>query len=336
MIKLKRFIAIAILICVCTGGIFYSSCGVDTVPSSENNNTYLKEILADYRKNGVQSRQDILAVYNADENPLDYKNFDEVLAVHGGFEYEDKDGNEIEIGSEVTYANMTDYCIITDIAVIIGADEGYFGSYKPYLRELKELVENMSSSREEVAIDTYCFAYYALKGANIAFDESKFVEYIKANQKADGGFALSGSTGDIDITAQVFTALVYLSGIEDFNMLDCCNEAAKYIGGKENDDSTFSNSKGERNSVSTAYVLDGETAFLYQTYGDGNLSANNVRDALALFKAKKETGYSYLSNKNKSDADATSAAAIAISSVKNKMSVWSKLMEEAKETEPVL
>ncbi|MCL2772522.1 MAG: hypothetical protein FWD71_04150, partial [Oscillospiraceae bacterium] len=168
----------------------------DDSNSYKSSGDTLTDILANYRNDGMTSWWQIVAVYNAGENPMDYKGFDDILGSIIG------DDNTV----------MASYVIVSDIAAVIGADPGYFEKYEEYKTKLKNLLENPLDSN---TLNDYIFSYYALKCSGMIFDETSFLNYLSQAQKSDGGFALSGDAGDIDITAFVVPALKLLSSNAD-------------------------------------------------------------------------------------------------------------------------
>ena len=301
------------------------------VPSCSSNsgsaaNADLSDILKTYRDNGMTSWWEIAAVYNAGGNPLDsgaYKGFDEILA-------------SLEGTSNI---KMASYVIAADIAVvIINADEGYFEKYGEYKSKLKDLLENPS---EDINLNDYIFAYYALKCSGTPFDPSEFYIYLESVQKSDGGFALSGDKGDVDMTAFVIQALkLYYKANPPGDDVDLDKSmlinAVKFLESKIKPNGVFTssfNNQEDENANSTAVALSA----LISYYGDDESSDSNsngiikkASDGLALFRVKNEAGYMYLKG-GKTDALATAQAAISLGDLKNKKSVWESLYDESLE-----
>ena len=297
--------------------IFMSCGGSADNKNKDKDNKELGDILKKYRDDGMLSWWEIVAVYNAGENPIDYTGFDEILASLEGT-------SNVKMASYVTVAN---------ISVIIGADNGYFIKYDEYKSKLKNLLENPT---EEYSLNDYIFGYYALKCSGTEFNQSFVMNYLIQNQKPDGGFALSGDGGDVDVTAFAVMALclMYKNDNADISPLD---NAVKFLEDKMSENGVFSSYTNE-NANSTACAL---SALICCAYGinsdDRDLTGltdliNKTAKGLDYFKVKekKEVGYSYLKN-GKSDILATAQSAVALSDLENKTSVWEKLYLESLE-----
>ena len=289
-----------ILIILCALLALYS-CSDNNSGSAE---TSLENILRDLRTDGMKLWWDILAVYNADENPLDYPGFDAIEAAL------ENASNMLERAS---------YVIITNICVAIGADEGYFEQYEPYKARLKAMLENPEGG----TINDYIFGYLALKTSGDDFDEEPVREYLEAAQKADGGFAISGDEGDIDVTAFAVAALVLIGSEQPLL------RATGFISENINEDGTFTG-WGSANANSTASVI---SALMAQNYavmsGDGEI-IRLAQEGLSLFE--KSGGYAYAAGMER-DLLATAQGAIALGDIKNGTSVWIKLYLEMRESE---
>ena len=87
-------------------------------------------------------------------------------------------------------------------------------------------------------------------------DRDDLIEAILAAQLADGGWAYSGSTGDVDMTAMAVAALApyYLAGDED--VVSAVNAALVFLRAAQNADGGFGTAAGEEtNADSTAMVI---------------------------------------------------------------------------------
>jgi len=264
-------------------------CALTSCVSNANDPDTVSDILRQYKKNGLTSWWEAVAIYNAGENPADYKGFEEL--------YLSLDG--------------ASYVIVADIAIIKGMNSEKFEKYEEYKTNLKNIVENPS---DKYTVNYYIFAYLALKCSDINFDEITFLEYLSGAQKSDGGFALSGEVGDVDITAFALHAVK-------------SDEAVKFLEDKITENGAFKDifSKNE-NANSTACALSALIGY----YGDTqNEIIQKIADGLELFKVKdkKEVGYSYLID-GKIDTLATAQALIALCDLQNKTSVWEKLYSE--------
>ena len=293
---MKKFIIALIFLAVLC---FFASCSSESVYDED---AILSDILKSYRTDGMTSWWEILAVYNADENPMDYKGFDDVLS--------SLEGN--------TNLKMASYVIVSNVAVAIGADAGYFEKYEEYKAILKNLVENPT---DDYNLNDYIFGYFALKTSGMDFDEFPFFNYLIEAQKSDGGFALSGDKGDVDMTAFAIQAMRFIENpyysVVTF-ITPTFIEAVNFLESSINENGTFT-SYGNENAESTACAFSA-------LIGGYNAAAEKASDGLALFKVKKEIGYSHLKG-GKSDVLATAQAAIALSDLKNNACVWEKLYQ---------
>ena len=96
--------------------------------------------------------------------------------------------------------------------------------------------------------------YEVPSSANL--DRDDLIEAILAAQLADGGWAYSGSTGDVDMTAMAVAALApyYLAGDED--VVSAVNAALVFLRAAQNADGGFGTAAGEEtNADSTAMVI---------------------------------------------------------------------------------
>ena len=322
---------ISLILCVCV----FSSCASDlnvNAGSKSNDATetdpdaILSDILKSYKKNGLSLWWEVVAIYNAGENPADYKGFEDL--------YKSLEGE--------TIIKMASYIIVADIGIITGTDSGKFEKYEEYKSNLKDFLENPSDER---TLNNYIFAYYALKCSDMSFNEEiPVLNYFAGVQKSDGGFALTGDSGDIDMTAFMIPALNLLLYKSDDPLMDffdmdmsCIKNAVKFLEDNIGDDGTFG-SFGSENANSTACALSalidwyfGNPA-VYEEDAVSNEIIQKAADGLALFKVKdkKEPGYSYLKD-GRADSLATAQAAIALGDLKNKTSVWDKLYLESVE-----
>ena len=325
---MKKIIFLALFIfvlcftsCTSDDGLDYDSGDPDVI---------LSNILANYRKNGMTSWWEIVAVYNANENPLDYKGFADV--------------RDSLANAKDTNAAMASYVIVANIALAIGADEMYFEKYGEYKSRLKDLLENPT---DDYTLNDYIFGYLALKTSGMSLeelDQGRFWSYLNASQKADGGFAVSGNSGDADMTAFAVQAMKLLYRNDDPNInpdMDTMpmTNAVKFLEDNIGENGAFS-SFGSDNANSTAVAF---SALLFQApclsfhedlWSDEFDWSDMVRirkelieksfDGLMTFKVKGEAGYAFTKG-GKSNALATTQAAIALGDYKNKISVWEKL-----------
>ena|GEM_PF-6991383 len=129
--------------------------------------TDLPNILKNLRTHGIDSWVDVLAIYGADENPMDYKGYDEIL-------------NRLEAADNT--ADMAAYVIVTSISAAIGADPDYFEEYENFKTRLKAVVENSPAGAE---INDYTIAFLALMSSAEEFNLSAAREYFETLQDFD-------------------------------------------------------------------------------------------------------------------------------------------------------
>ena len=300
-IEMKKFILIVFF-----AACFFASCQSDNNFDSADPEAISANILKNYRENGMNSWWEILAVYDADENPMDYAGFDEVLASLEG------DSN----------AKMASYVLVTNISVIIGADEGYFEYYGEYKEKLKAVLENPA---DNYTLNDYIFACFALMSSDTHFDPLPFYNHLADMQKPDGGFSLSGDTGDVDVTAFAVSALWLIYSYNETTVRfgsAAIDAAVKFLEDSVGENGALS-SFGNANANSTAAALSS----LSRQSENGEL-LQKIADGLMLFKVKGEAGYSFLEG-GASNALATAQAAIALRDYKNRTSVWEKLYLES-------
>jgi hypothetical protein len=285
--------------------LFFASCasgdGYDYDYDSDDPDVILSNILKSYRDNGMSSWWEVVAVYNAGENPLDYNGFDYVY-------------NSLS-QTLATNTNMASYVIVANIALAIGADEMYFSNYRDYKSKLKELLENPTDG---YTLNDYIFGYLALKTSGTEFNEMPFFNLLIESQKPDGGFALTGGTGDVDMTAFALQAMQLLYTDAAFQSASP-GDVLRFLESSISGNGTFS-SFGSENSSSTAVALSALDAEDYRQKAFGGLM---------LFKAAGYPGFSHLQG-GRPDSLSTAQAAIALSDFKNNSTVWVKLYLDSK------
>jgi len=267
--------------------------------------TNLINIVQSLRTNGMTSWWEIVAVYNAMQNPLDFRGFDEII-------------DSLEGGG--TTLSRAAYVIVTNISVVIGADPEYFEEYDNYKGILRQVLANPGSGN----INDYIFAYLALKTAGEDFDETPVREHLERLQLPDGGFALSGDTGDPDMTAMAMNALMlmaYDSESETVEVPLSVTNAVAFLQNSMNEDGTFT-SWGNPNANSTATVLSALSAHHGIAAVGQEGIIQQVQTGLALFEAGG--GYAFLLGGER-DPLATAQGAIALGDMQNGTNVWLKL-----------
>lgn len=296
----KKTTAFILLACIF---LTLVSCG----KTAEMDDNYLKNITEYYREKGMTSWWEILAVYNADMNPLDYKGFDDITA---------------KLADGGTTAGMASYLIVSGVAADIGADIGYFEDVETFAPKLKEKIEACDGSEP---INLYAFMYYGLKACNIEFSDDAFVSYLQSQQCADGGFTYSGESGDIDLTAQILPILRYgnatASG-ENYSVItDMYAKASSFISNNIEEDGTFQ-SYGAKNANTTASAL---SALICSHDGNSEI-IEKAKEGLATFTVKSADGFAYQQG-DKRDEMATYQGAIALGDYKKKTCLFYELLK---------
>jgi len=290
-------LTISFILCI------FSSCSNDS-----NDTDILENILKKYKTNGLTTWWEVVAIYNADENPADYKNFKELcLSLEGA-----------------TNLKMASYVTVANIAIICGMDSGEFDKYEEYKSNLKNLLENPTN---DFTLNDYIFGYFALKCSGTDFEEEPVLNYFEQAQKSDGGFALTKSAelGDVDVTAFAipFFQLIYRNDGPVMSRTDVRprTNAVEFLENRIGENGTFA-SYGNENANSTACALSALIG--YYNYLNETIRKGSEGLDIFIVQDKKDVGYSFLIG-GKIDTLATAQAAIALGDLKNKMSVWEKL-----------
>lgn len=143
---------------------------------------------------------------------------------------------------------------------------------------VRNLLQELSSKQDDNGsfglVNQHIWAMVALDAAGAGYDEAKAVQYLLNLQKTDGGFALSGSMGDPDITGM---ALVALSGHRDKEGVPASMAAAvNYLKGAQLGNAGFA-SWGMDNGNSLSTVISGLVAV-----GEDVLSGDWVKDGVTV------------------------------------------------------
>lgn len=277
----------------------FTSCG----KSTKMDENYLKNITEYYRENGMTSWWEVLAVYNADENPIDYKGFDDITA---------------KLAEGGTTSNMATYLIVAGVAADIGADIGYFEEVETFGAKLKAKIEACDGSEP---INMYAFIYYGLKACNIEFSGETFISYLQSKQCADGGFTYSGDSGDIDLTSQILPILRLYAKPELSRTMpedEMYFNALHFIENNIQDDGTFE-SYGSKNANSTA------TALSALILSENIEIVEKAKNGLSTFTVKSADGFAFKQGGER-DVMATYQAAIALGDYNKKTCLFYEIL----------
>lgn len=141
-------------------------------------------------------------------------------------------------------------------------------------------------------------AYAVPKHAQTTRDE--IVDSILSRSLSDGGFALTGSRADTDVTAMTVTALApYYKKNE--KVRTAVDTALSCLSDMQRDDGTFT-SYGKKNSESCAQVAVALTSMEIDPRKDSRFIKNGVSSLDAMFHFQKESGgFAHLENGREND-----------------------------------
>ncbi|MEG6616818.1 S-layer homology domain-containing protein [Peptococcaceae bacterium 1198_IL3148] len=162
------------------------------------------------------------------------------------------------------------------------------------------------------SVNNTIFAITALDQVNTdnyEYDKVKAINYLIGQQKADGGFALSGNVGDSDVTGMALVALSTDQHAAD----DAIAKAINFLRMAQNDSGGFA-SFGLENAESTASVIRGLLA-CNQDITSWTKNDNNIINALFAFRLANGS-FSHLHDGSSSDM-ATRQVLMAVAALAN-------------------
>lgn len=124
------------------------------------------------------------------------------------------------------------------------------------------------------------------------YSENRVIEIIMSMQLADGGWALFGDRGDVDVTAMAVTALApHYSG--NSVVQEACERGIGFLSEKQEDDGGYQ-SMGMKNPESAAQVLTALSALGIDCMTDGRFvkNGNTVIDGIERYRLP-DGGYSH-------------------------------------------
>lgn len=130
------------------------------------------------------------------------------------------------------------------------------------------------------SVNNTIFSILALDKANGNYNVSGAVNYLISQQKSDGGFSLSGNTGDPDVTGVALMALAQHTDINGVS--ETISKAISYLHSVQLDSGGFA-SYGNENAESIAKVIQGLVACGEDLTKDWNKGDNNIIRALFNF-----------------------------------------------------
>ena len=152
----------------------------------------------------------------------------------------------------------------------------------------RNLTEELAGRQEEGgafgngAINMHIWSMVALDAAEENYDRESAVEWLLSNQKADGGFALSGINGDPDMTGMALLALSPY--INQADVSSAVSQAVEYLENAQCESGGYS-SWGIENSNSAAMVISGLVSA-------GQGVSSSILDALLEYRLPDNT-FSY-------------------------------------------
>ena len=152
-----------------------------------------------------------------------------------------------ETGGVISQAKVTDYVTLVLALTAAGCNAADFGGY-----DLTAPLQDLSFARRQ-GVNGIIYSLLALDYAHIAFDgRDDYLAAILDQQLSDGGWALTGANGDVDMTAMALQALS--RDTSRSSVRKAVQAGLDFLASKQNPDGGFS-SYGAANPESTAQVL---------------------------------------------------------------------------------
>ena len=152
-----------------------------------------------------------------------------------------------ETGGVISQAKVTDYVTLVLALTAAGCNAAEFGGY-----DLTAPPQDLTFARRQ-GVNGIIYSLLALDYAQIAFDgRDDYVSAILEQQLPDGGWALTGANGDVDMTAMALQALSRYRNRS--SVRKAIQAGLDFLVSKQNADGGFS-SYGAANPESAAQVL---------------------------------------------------------------------------------
>ncbi len=152
-------------------------------------------------------------------------------------------------------------------------------------------------------INAYAYALIALNAANIDESADYYIEEILKLQLADGGFALTGTYSDVDVTAICIQALAPYRNNNN-KVHESIEKAINSLSKKQNSDGGYS-SYGTKNCESTTQVISALVSMGIDPENDSRFIKNDASTIDALLQYQNtDGGFAHIRG-NKSNSMAT-------------------------------
>lgn len=139
------------------------------------------------------------------------------------------------------------------------------------------------------------------------------IDAILSRQLSDGGFALSGTAGDSDVTSMAVIALCEYC--DDPKVLECVEEAVDFLSDAQLPDGGFQ-SYGTENCESTAQAIIALCSVGIDVKADERFVKNNKNPLENLASYKSDVGFSHVKGGNENSLS-TQQSLLALAAVKN-------------------
>ena len=173
---------------------------------------------------------------------------------------------------------------------------------------------------DKQGINAYLWGLVCLEGVDVLQDENtaqikkKITEKILSSQLKDGGFALSGNVGDVDVTATAITALS--SQMNDPSVKTAVDKAVEFLSRAQCEDGGFE-SYEVKNCESSAQVVIALCSVNINPDTDERFVKNDISVVDAMLAYETENGgFSHISG-GEANNFATWQALLAIASFEN-------------------
>ncbi|MDR5659300.1 DUF4430 domain-containing protein [Serpentinicella sp. ANB-PHB4] len=199
-------------------------------------------------------------------------------------------------------------------------------SQNPYNIGGINLVDSLSDLQDDEGsfgdINSHMWSMIALDTAQANYNKEIALQYLISQQLDDGGFAFSGNSGDIDMTAMALIAFAPYS--HDSVIEERINKAIDFLKVNQLEDGGFS-SWGSENANSTAVVLSALIAVDEDVYGEAWVKEKgSIVDALINYQTE-EGAISFLKDPLEPNIMATNQALLALGEVKTGITLWDRI-----------
>ena len=148
------------------------------------------------------------------------------------------------------------------------------------------ITQTLNEAPGQLGIMSWVFALHLLNNGytSTVTTQKKAQQQLLALRLADGGWAVTGTVSDADVTAMALTALAPGYG-KDSALTSAVDGAVSLLSARQNDDGSLS-SYGVKNAESTAQTIIALSALNIDAARDGRFIKNGhtLFDALALFR----------------------------------------------------